>query len=570
MKVAYSYTRFSTPEQKKGDSARRQLQAAKEWCDQNKYVLSDNRFLDEGISAFKGKHLQGEGELKRFLSLVESGKIKPGSVLILESFDRLSRLPITKAVSLFLNLLTSGIGIVFTMTCAKRLITQPVVDNEPYILYAIVGEAQRAHEESRHKSNRIKEAREQRKMRAKDDGLKVLSWCPPWCDFDKDKGYIVNQKRANVIRRIFDEYLKGNGAFRISRMFNAEKVPPLGHRGTKVYKNTTTEWYKKTVRDFLFDRRVYGYAHHLDKEGYYPAIVSKDKFNMVQNRLALRSVDTPTGGPVESVSNLFTSICRCAHCGGVMSKTLTRKTYKTKTTLYEYLVCDSARSGMGCSYKSVPYQFIEDSFLQLLDNPAFYGSMAGIGNKAADRLAILQGEMATTEKQIQKLTSKFLEMDDPPVSLMDALKQFEAKKPQLQKSIRLAEAESQTITDMPSEVMELKNELGTRMKEPEFRLRVREYIRNVVKSISLDAWGDPQNYQVTFKNGFVASMIFWKIGKEDKDGISYQVFAGVRKTYDPDAIIFGTREPDPVEPKQRRSSVKVKPLPKEFTVPTAH
>ncbi len=109
MKLAYSYTRFSSPAQKEGDSARRQLQAAKKWCEENGYVLSDERFLDEGKSGYKGKNLQGDGDLKRFIDLIADGKIKPGSVLILESFDRFIRLKPSKTVPLFLNIINAGI-----------------------------------------------------------------------------------------------------------------------------------------------------------------------------------------------------------------------------------------------------------------------------------------------------------------------------------------------------------------------------------------------------------------------------------------------------------------------------
>src|SRR5438445_947168 len=62
VKIAYSYTRFSALEQKKGASASRQLQSAFEWCKRFGFTLSDERFLDEGKSAYKGKHLQGEGD----------------------------------------------------------------------------------------------------------------------------------------------------------------------------------------------------------------------------------------------------------------------------------------------------------------------------------------------------------------------------------------------------------------------------------------------------------------------------------------------------------------------------
>ncbi len=107
MLTCYSYRRFSTPEQSKGDSARRQLKEAQDWCNQNGHKLSDDKFFDEGISAFHGKN-KDEGDLKRFISLVETKKIPSGSVLIVEDFARFSRLPISMAVGSFLNLINRG------------------------------------------------------------------------------------------------------------------------------------------------------------------------------------------------------------------------------------------------------------------------------------------------------------------------------------------------------------------------------------------------------------------------------------------------------------------------------
>ena len=41
MKVAYSYIRFSTPEQMKGDSLRRQLEASRKYAAEHDLVLDD-------------------------------------------------------------------------------------------------------------------------------------------------------------------------------------------------------------------------------------------------------------------------------------------------------------------------------------------------------------------------------------------------------------------------------------------------------------------------------------------------------------------------------------------------
>jgi DNA invertase Pin-like site-specific DNA recombinase len=56
-------------------------------------------YRDLGVSAFRGKNAD-HGALKAFLDRVESGLIQPGSYLIVESLDRLSRTDITYALQL--------------------------------------------------------------------------------------------------------------------------------------------------------------------------------------------------------------------------------------------------------------------------------------------------------------------------------------------------------------------------------------------------------------------------------------------------------------------------------------
>lgn len=85
MKTAYSYVRFSTPEQEMGDSERRQVALATSYCARNALRLSETAFADRGVSAFHGKHREN-GALGRLLKHVQ-----PGEVLLIEDCDALGR-----------------------------------------------------------------------------------------------------------------------------------------------------------------------------------------------------------------------------------------------------------------------------------------------------------------------------------------------------------------------------------------------------------------------------------------------------------------------------------------------
>ena len=107
---AYSYLRFSTPDQSRGDSFRRQADKARKFAAQNDLELSEDSYQDLGVSAYRGRNIV-EGQLGKFLEAVESGKIKRGSYLLVESLDRLSREKVRNARDRFEAILDRGINI---------------------------------------------------------------------------------------------------------------------------------------------------------------------------------------------------------------------------------------------------------------------------------------------------------------------------------------------------------------------------------------------------------------------------------------------------------------------------
>src|SRR5579862_4336017 len=105
MAIAFSYIRFSSKKQEKGDSVRRQDEWALSFCRQHGHTLDDSLNLrDLGVSGFHGANVE-TGRLGAFLDAVKSGRVRPGSILIVESLDRLSRAEVRKALTLFLQII---------------------------------------------------------------------------------------------------------------------------------------------------------------------------------------------------------------------------------------------------------------------------------------------------------------------------------------------------------------------------------------------------------------------------------------------------------------------------------
>ena len=75
---AYSYIRFSTPEQQNGDSFRRQAELSQAYADLHGLILDERlTYRDLGVSAFDRSNVRA-GQLGAFLKAVEDGLVPTG------------------------------------------------------------------------------------------------------------------------------------------------------------------------------------------------------------------------------------------------------------------------------------------------------------------------------------------------------------------------------------------------------------------------------------------------------------------------------------------------------------
>jgi hypothetical protein len=113
--IVFSYDRFSSKKQEKGDSIRRQTTAAKEWAERNGMRLDARTYADLGLSGFHAEHLKNPdlGGLATFLRAVERKSLPSGPVyLVVENLDRLTRQDNVPALHLFTGILQAGVRIV--------------------------------------------------------------------------------------------------------------------------------------------------------------------------------------------------------------------------------------------------------------------------------------------------------------------------------------------------------------------------------------------------------------------------------------------------------------------------
>lgn len=223
--LAYSYIRMSTELQLKGDSRRRQLEKSEKYAANHELELADDaRLEDIGISAFKGANVR-DGALGKFLEAAKAGKIAPGSFLLVESLDRLTRQDINKSLALFLLIINAGINIVTLGD--ERVYRAEKLDLPDFITSLVI--MSRAHEESMIKSQRVSAAWASKRSQARN--RPVTAMCPAWLVLSEDRTqYKTIPERAKVVRAIFDDTVAGIGNYTIKRGSLSVRFAPIANR----------------------------------------------------------------------------------------------------------------------------------------------------------------------------------------------------------------------------------------------------------------------------------------------------------------------------------------------------
>ena len=365
---AYSYVRFSTPEQAKGDSRRRQTDLAARYVEFNGLTLDTELNLsDLGVSAFRGSNELAA--LGGFRKAIEDGIVEPGSVLLVESLDRISRKVARKAVRILEEIVEAGVDVV-TLNDSKRYSAESL-DGMDFLMAFVI--LMRGHEESATKSKRVGQAWSNKRNRTAAAGYgrtyDILSRSVPgWIDAHDGVAKLVPE-RAAIVCRIFSEFIAGRGKSAIARSLNTDRVPTFG---------TAKQWHPSYIQKMLRSETVTGtMTPHVETYAggklvrtpqtpilnYYPAVIDPETWAAAQ---AIQSTDRYKKQTSRPVQNILAGLARCPKCGGTMTRVYKGDAIKAGPPK---LVCVSGKAGAGCTYRSVSLDAIETAFARHADMP---------------------------------------------------------------------------------------------------------------------------------------------------------------------------------------------------------
>lgn len=406
--LCYSYVRFSTPDQIKGDSKRRQIDKARAWAKENGYDFDDSLTIrDEGKSAYKGAHVK-KGNLGKFLARCEDGEIPRGSVLYVEAIDRLTRLDYWDAQDLISDLLRH-VDLVVSQISNDVISRRGRSNNNLAMVFAglIVG----SNAESQRKASNLREAWRTKRLKSSKDGCLYTEKTPEWIsvtDFknrklgkdeivkdrytrDKTKGdkVIVGviPERGKIVKTIYQKYNKGETMGAIATWLNNEGFETWGgakcwHRSyvTKILKNpavcgTLEQKSIESVDDLELGERQKSVLENEVKD-YYPRVVSPELFKSVQAKL-------PKGksGGARATQNALSNLCECPKCGSTMTRV-----YKGKKGGIPKLVCTNRHKLGTCDHVRVNQEEAEGAMMRFLDRWTFqYGLHSLINAQPEDR-----------------------------------------------------------------------------------------------------------------------------------------------------------------------------------------
>lgn len=432
MGKVYSYIRFSSDKQRDGHSIDRQSRYAEIWAAEHGMLLDEKlRMRDEGLSAFHQRHVK-QGAFGVFLRSIEAGIVPPGSVLIVEGLDRLSRAEPVIAQAQLSSIINAGVTVV-TAADGKTYSRESVKANPMDLIYSLLVMI-RAHEESETKSQRGKKAIEKHCQEFVLHGFsrKIPGGMDPtWVAYDnKAKRFEIVEEHAATIRRAVAMWLEGYSAKRIEKAFRDEGIS-TPYAGNSI---SIGNLLKKRTHNLIGTRIVSANGTEYRLENYYPAVIDRETYHrlIASFHTAPKKVGREPERPcifTGSQDGLF----RCGYCGELMGADNVGRAKNSRRAR-----CTNRQ----CMTRSVPLLPLEKAVVDFCCDQLNLNSLVGQDRSAEikSRLAQSRTMLAGLEKQLDRLVEAMMSTDKPAAAFAKRASEIEDQIAALKDAIRVDES----------------------------------------------------------------------------------------------------------------------------------
>ncbi|MGU8901203.1 recombinase family protein [Clostridium perfringens] len=453
-KLIAVYCRVSTEEQSEnGYSIDEQERLLEEWCKKMGYVIY-KCYSDRGIS---GKNIKDRPALKELLSDAKAGKF---DMVISWKINRVSRK--LEDVLKIVNLLEKN-NITFK-SYSEPFETDTPAGRMQFQMMALIGEFERGTIAQNVKIGMIAKAKNGNWCGGRVLGYDLVPNNSPEEEKKGKNKLEINEKEAEIVRFIFNEYSKGKGYKAITNKMNK-----LGYK-TKKGNNFSVG----SIRDILTNPVYIGEIRYnvrqnwsekrrrninpnpIRVKGKHEAIIDRELWDKVQLIL-----ESKKGKPSRIYDGEYplTGILRCPKCGAgmVISRTTNTLADGTKRRIAYYCCGNWKNKGTSvCNSNTIRVdkanEYVFKKIEELVSNEAMIKAVVkNINKERKDKVKPAKRLLGDIDKELEKLDKRKRKIFEAYEDDILTKEEFQTRKDELNEKIRILEEEKKPLLNTISE-----------------------------------------------------------------------------------------------------------------------
>ncbi|HAT4108391.1 recombinase family protein [Clostridium perfringens] len=453
-KLIAIYCRVSTEEQSEnGYSIDEQERLLEEWCKKMGYVIY-KCYSDRGIS---GKNIKDRPALKELLSDAKAGKF---DMVISWKINRVSRK--LEDVLKIVNILEKN-NITFK-SYSEPFETDTPAGRMQFQMMALIGEFERGTIAQNVKMGMIAKAKSGNWCGGRVLGYDLVPNNSPEEEKKGKNKLEINEKEAEIVRFIFNEYSKGKGYKAITNQINK-----LGYK-TKKGNNFSVG----SIRDILTNPVYIGEIRYnvrqnwsekrrrninpnpIRVKGKHEAIIDRELWDKVQLIL-----ESKKGKPSRIYDGEYplTGILRCPKCGAgmVISRTTNTLADGTKKRIAYYCCGNWKNKGTSvCNSNTIRVdkanEYVFKKIEELVSNEAMIKAVVkNINKERKDKVKPAKRLLGDIDKELEKLDKRKRKIFEAYEDDILTKEEFQTRKNELNEKIRTLEEEKKPLLNTISE-----------------------------------------------------------------------------------------------------------------------
>ncbi len=442
MKVAAAYIRVSTDDQAEYSPAS-QLEKIRLYAERNQILLpKEFIFVDEGISGRKTKNRPAFNEM---IGLAKR-KPKPFDVILVWKFSRFARNREDSIVYKSMLRKEHNIDVVS--------VSEDIGDDKLSILIEAIIEAM----DEFYSINLAEEVKRGMTEKAKRGGVLSI----PGFGYKVENGeYVVVPEEAEIIRKVFNDYVNGKGLLTIAKELNAMGVRT--HRGNKIENRTVEYWLNNPVyigktrwnpdgklsRNYTADTAII-------TDGPHESIIDMETWDKAQKKMQEQKARFRKffNSDRKGLSHWLTGILRCEKCGKVLS--------------YQggYFGCSERSRGKCDGVGYIKAEKIANIILNILSEIELPNVELDFAEPNSAKEVNINDDSRIISAQIQRLEIRLERVKLAYEDGVDTLEEYKAKKKAITDEIdKLKEMLEQTQEEEPKEEVKLNKKELRRLTE---------------------------------------------------------------------------------------------------------